>query len=123
MILSIQPVFFLCGYTFLFLMKLGLAGRRLVNSSLAINFPDRGNRMVTLLSSYVYFFAACGLLEYLGLFVAVKLGPTRDSNLMAPWLVGLAVTPIIIFEWVIYHIHILQREIKLKNLEIVYSQI
>jgi len=104
-------------------MKLGLAGRRLVNSSLAINFPDRGNRMVTLLSSYVYFFAACGLLEYLGLFVAVKLGPTRDSNLMAPWLVGLAVTPIIIFEWVIYHIHILQREIKLKNLEIVYSQI
>jgi hypothetical protein len=123
MILSIQPVFFLCGYTFLFLTKLGLAGRKLVKSSLAINFPDRGNRLVTLLSGYVYFFAGCGLLEYLGLFVAVKLGPTRDSNLMAPWLIGLAVTPIIIFAWGIYHIHILQREIKLKNLETVHSQV
>jgi hypothetical protein len=99
MILSIQPVFFLCGYSFLFLTKLGLAGRRLVKSSLTINFPDRGDRMVTLLSGYVYFFAVGGLLEYLGLVVAVKLGPTRDSNLMAPWLIGLAVTPIIIFGW------------------------
>jgi hypothetical protein len=123
MILSIQPVFFLCGYAFLFLTKLGLAGRKLVKSRLAINFPDRGNRVVTLLSSYVYFFAGCGLLEYVGLFVAVRLGPTRDSNLMAPWLIGLAVTPIIIFVWGIYHVHILQREIKLKNLETVHSQV
>jgi len=117
MIASIQPVFFLCGYTCVFLTMLGVAGRKLIMFPLSIPFPDRGHRLVGTLSSYVYFFAIGGLIEYLGLFVAVSLGPTRQSNLMSPWLVGLAVTPIIIFGWGIYHVHILQKEIKLKNLE------
>jgi len=122
MILSIQPVFFMCGYTTYFLTALGLAIRRLVRLPLSLSFLDRGHRAVVFLSGLVYFLALSGLIQYLGLFAAIRLGPTRHSTLMAPWLIGLSVTPIIIFGFGIYQIHVLQREIKLRNLESISAE-
>jgi len=42
---------------------------------------------------------------------------------MMPWLIGLAVTPIIIFVWGIFQIHFLQQEIKMKHIESITSEI
>jgi hypothetical protein len=122
-IASVQPVFFLCGYTCYFLTALGIAGRRLVKLPLATTLLERGHRLIGTLSGYVYFLAFGGLVEYLGLLIAVRLGPTRQSSLMAPWLIGLSITPIIIFAWGIYHVHVLQREIKIRNLELLNLEV
>lgn len=122
-IASVQLVFFLCGYTFYFLIVLGVAGRRLVKLPLSTPLLERGHRLVGTLSGYVYVLAFGGLAEYLGLLIAVRLGPTRHSPLMTPWLIGLSVTPIIIFAWGIYHVHVLQREIKIRNLELLNLEV
>jgi hypothetical protein len=63
------------------------------------------------------------LIEYGGLFFAVRFGPYGNSILMMPWLIGLAITPIITFVWGIFQIHFLQQEIKLKHIESITSEI
>lgn len=122
-IISLQPVFFICGYMACILTRLAIAQHRLVNIPISFPFLNRGHRVVGKLSGYVYTLATAGLVEYLGLFVAVRLGPIRNSNLMAVWLIGLAITPILIFAFGVYQIHLLQREIKLKNLDAINLEV
>jgi len=122
-LIAIQPIFFICGQGAYFLAAIMIFQYRLVRLSLSIPFLEYCNRAIYKLSSSSYSLAFFALIEYGGLFFAVRFGPYGDSNLMMPWLIGLAVTPIITFVWSIFQIHFLQQEIKLKHMESITSEI
>lgn len=122
-LIAIQPIFFICGQGAYFLAATMIFQYRLVRLSLSIPFLEYCNRAIYKLSSSSYSLAFFALIEYGGLFFAVRFGPYGDSDLMMPWLIGLAVTPIITFVWSIFQIHFLQQEIKLKHMESITSEI
>jgi len=122
-LIAIQPIFFICGQGAYFLAATMIFQYRLVRLSLSIPFLEYCNRAIYKLSSSSYSLAFFVLIEYGGLFFAVRFGPYGNSIFMMPWLIGLAVTPIITFVWGIFQIHFLQQEIKMKHIESITSEI
>ena len=122
-LIFIQPFFFICGHSAYILMEVGLFHYRLARLPLSVPFPDYCHRIVYDLINFSYSLSFFVLVEYLGLFFAVRLSPYRDSNFMTPWLIILALTPIVFFSWNVFQIHILQREIKLQHIGSITSEV
>ena len=122
-LIAIQPIFFFCGQAAYFLVAMMIFQYRVAKLPLSIPFFEYCHRAIYELSSYSYSLALFVLIQYVGLFFAIHFGPYGNSVFMIPWLISLAVTPIISFSWGVYQIHILQREIKLKHIESITSEV
>jgi hypothetical protein len=122
-LIAIQPTFFFCGQAGYIVVVLAFFYYRLVRWPLITRFYQNAHRPLGDLSRITFVLALMVLLGYLGLLGAVTLSPYSASPWMIPWLTSLAIAPFFSYSWGMYQVHVLQRELKLRYLDMIGAQV
>lgn len=123
LLVGMEIVFFFCGQAAYYLATTMLYTYKLARLQLNISFGDNYQYIISKLSKYLYFHSIFVLISYIGLFFAVRFSPFINSVFMTPWLIILALTPIVFFMWSIYQIHTLMKRIKYVHCNVISKEV
>lgn len=122
--IAIQPGFFFFGQTVYTVALFWFRCHQLVRLEKNVEFLNGGHRAAAALNSFTFWLTLFAAIEYLGLLLAVVLGPFESSGtVMVPWLMALAVAPFLCFIFGTYQVHTLLTDIKISNLEAIETEI
>jgi len=116
-VIGMQAAFLMCGHSAGVFVRILLFEYRIARLPLSVPLFGSCYQQISVLTRYIYCMSLAGLIEYVGLFFAVRLTPFVNPHPTLPWLAILAVTPILMLIFGVFQIHTLQRRIKLHHLE------